>query len=89
MNGLSQEEQELLESVENGEWKSIENLNEHKSRYKGYMKEHLQRSVEVVLSSEDYERLVQLASGSGQSTISLSQEILHKFLQGELVEKVG
>ncbi len=90
MNTLTQEEKDLLNSVENEEWKSIKNVESNKYNYQNYAKFQMnQEKIEIILSSEDKEKLLQLANNLGQSTSSLTQDILHKYLQGELIEKTA
>lgn len=90
MTTLNQDEKSLLNTVENEEWISIDNLEESKQKYQRYAKYQLsQETIEVILSPEDQEKLLELANNLGQSTSSLTQYILHKYLQGELIEKTA
>ncbi len=86
---INKEEQRILASLEAGEWQSIENVTEEINRYRSYAANQLGKSVEIVLSNEDYDRLTRLADSFGKSTEGLSQEILLKFLNGELIEKIA
>ena len=89
MNNLNQEEKDLLNSVENNEWQSINEVDEAKSIYQTYAQEYLQRSIKVVLSTEDEQKLSQLANQLGKSKSGLMEEILHKYLRGLLVDKTA
>lgn len=91
MINLNQEEKELLNSVENEEWQSIKSLEKAKNIYQSYAQGFLERKslINVVLSKEDEEKLSDLATQLGTSTPSLTEEILHKYLQGLLVEKTA
>lgn len=82
------EEQRILASLEAGEWQSVEDVTDETNRYRSYAANQLGKSVEIVLSNKDYDRLSSLAQDSGKSTKSLTQEILLKFLRGELIEKI-
>lgn len=86
---IDKEEQRILASLEAGEWRSVENVTDETNRYHSYAANQLGKSVEIVLSNEDYGRLSSLAQDSGKSTKSLTQEILLKFLNGELVKKIS
>ena len=86
---INKEEQRILASLEAGEWQSIENVTEEINCYRSYAANQLGKSVEIVLSNEDYDRLTRLADSFGKSTEGLSQEILLKFLNGELIEKIA
>jgi predicted DNA binding CopG/RHH family protein len=89
MSNLNQEEKELLNSVENNEWQSISKVEEAKILYQSYAKEYLERSIKVVLSKEDEQKLSDLANQLGKSASSLTEEIVHKYLQGLLVDKTA
>jgi hypothetical protein len=88
MNSLNPEEKELLESVEKGEWKSVENISQEIKRYQNYAKHQInQQKVELTLSIEDSQKMQKLSQQLGKSITNLSQEILHKYLHGELIER--
>ena len=88
MNSLNPEEKELLQSVEKEEWDSIENISQEIKRYQTYASYQInQQKIEVTLSVEDSQKIQKLSHKFGQSIANLSQEILHKYLQGELIEK--
>lgn len=89
MSNLNQEEKDLLNSVENEEWHSIKKVEEAKNIYQIYAKEYLEKSIKVVLSREDEQKLSDLANQLGKSASSLTEEILHKYLQGLLVDKTA
>lgn len=86
---LNAEDQKILDSLEAEKWQSIENVTEEMTRYRSYAANQLSKSVKIVLSDEDYNRLTRLAGGSGKSSEELSREILHKFLNGELIKKTA
>ena len=88
MNSLNPEEKELLQSVEKEEWDSIENISQEIKRYQTYASYQInQQKIEVTLSVEDSQKIQNLSQKLGQSIANLSQEILHKYLQGELIER--
>lgn len=88
MNSLNPEEKELLESVEKEEWESVENVSQEIKRYQTYASHRInQQKIEVILSVEDSQKIQKLSLQLGQSIANLSQEILHKYLQGELIER--
>lgn len=88
MSNLSKEELELLESVENGEWQSVENVESEILRYQQIAEQQFKTSINIELSPKDHSLLQQLASNSGLSVTNFTQEILHKFLEGKLVENI-
>jgi hypothetical protein len=88
MNSLNPEEKELLESVEKGEWESVENISQEIKRYQNYARHQInQQKVELTLSVEDSQKMQKLSQQLGKSITNLSQEILHKYLHGELIER--
>lgn len=88
MNSLNPEEKELLESVEKGEWESVENISQEIKRYQNYARHQKnQQRVELTLSIEDSQKMQKLSQQLGKSITNLSQEILHKYLHGELIER--
>jgi len=90
MTNLNQEEKDLLNSVENNEWKSINNLKQAKQKYQNYAINQLKNNqIEIILTPEDQEKITQLANQLGKTVPIISQEILHKYLQGELIEKTA
>ena len=90
MSKLNQEEQALLDSVENGEWQTIDNVDAEIKRYQTYANYHInQKKIAVSLSTEDSQKIQKLANELGKSIPDLTTEILHKYLQGELIEKVN
>ena len=88
MNSLNPEEKELLASVEKGEWESVENISQEIKRYQNYARHQInQQKVELILSVEDSQKMQKLSQQLGKSITNLSQEILHKYLHGELIER--
>lgn len=88
MQHLDIEEQELLESIENDEWVSISNKQEELSRFQNMAKQQiLKQKIELQMSTQDSDKIYSLANQLGISVSSFVQDIVHRYLQGELVEK--
>jgi len=88
VSNLNQEEKDLLNSVENDEWQPIDDIEQAKVKYQNYAKNQLNlNNIEVTLTLEDREKINKLATQLGKSVSSFTEEILHKYLQGELIEK--
>jgi len=88
VNSLNPEERELVNSVERGEWQSVDHLAEEIQRYQSYAENQMERQkIEVILSVEDAQKIQKLSQQLGQSISTLSQEILHKYLHGQLIER--
>lgn len=88
MQHLDIEEQELLESIENDEWVSIANKQEELSRFQNMARQQiLKQKIELQMSTQDSDKIYSLANQLGISVSNFVQDIVHKYLKGELVEK--
>lgn len=88
MEYYDKKEQELIESVERGEWQPIENLDEEKKRYSSIFKASSKKSerVTIKLSKKDLRDLKVRASIEGLPYQTLIGSILHKYVTGKLAE---
>ena len=88
MTNLSQEEREILESVERGEWKSVDNLSEEISNYQRYAQYQLRlnQQININISGDDLEKLQILAKSKGISCEHLIADILRKYARGVAIE---
>lgn len=85
---LDREERDLLESIENDEWVSIPNEKEEMKRLQETAISQIARQkIEVQMSIQDTDKIYSLANQLGKPVSSFAQDILHKYLKGELVEK--
>jgi predicted DNA binding CopG/RHH family protein len=85
---LDQEEQNLLESIENDDWVSIPNVKSEIQRFQEIAKQQVEmQKLELQISKQDSDRIYNLANRLGLSVTNFAQDIIHKYLQGELVEK--
>ncbi len=87
MNKLTKEEQELLASVEAGEWKSVKNLMSEKKRYAMIARHTLRKDkrINIRISQRDLEGLQVKAVREGIPYQTLIVSVLHKYVAGELV----
>jgi predicted DNA binding CopG/RHH family protein len=78
---LNKEEKELLNSLENDEWKSIDKLDEKKSELTKSAKETLRKDkrINIRLFSKDLDLIKLHASEEGIPYQTLISSILHKF----------
>ena len=84
---LDEEERELLESIENDEWVSIPNEKEEISRLRQMaIADRSRQKIEVNLSMQDTNEIYDLAEQLGISVSAVVQEVMHKYLEGELIE---
>lgn len=86
---LEQEEKDLLDSYERGEWKSVKNLKQEIQRHKRYARETLKKDkrVNIRVSSMVLDELQARAAEDGIPYQTLISSILHRFVTGRLIEK--
>jgi predicted DNA binding CopG/RHH family protein len=89
MARLDPEEQDLLDSLERGEWQSIAGRKGEVERYRDYARTTFKkdRRVNIRISSKDLEALQKRALAEGIPYQTLLASILHKYAAGRLVEK--
>ena len=77
---LDKEEQEILDSVERGEWKPIKNLVEEKRRLRQIAKNTLNktRNINIRLSERDLQKLKAKAAREGISYQTLAASLIHR-----------
>lgn len=83
---LDKEEQEILDSFEREEWRTVANLDEEKAFAKeaasGYLKKDAR--VNIRISSNDLEQLKRKAAYEGLPYQTLIASLLHKYAAGHL-----
>jgi len=79
---LDAEEQDILESVERGEWQSIPNLQQEIERYRLHARTHLSsiQRITVDLPPNDVESLQKIAERSDTSVSLLVASVIHQFV---------
>ena len=85
---LSKEEKEILEGFEKGEWVPVKNLSERKKALAEYARSTLKkdRRLNVRISERDLVELQRKAVKEGLPYQTYVASIIHKFLNGTLVE---
>ncbi len=91
MARLDSEEQKILESLERDEWRPVGNQAKELERYRGYARETFKKDarVNIRISKKDLDSLQKKALEEGIPYQTLMASVLHKYLNGRLVEKVG
>jgi predicted DNA binding CopG/RHH family protein len=86
---LDKEEQELLESIESGEWQSVDNLEDEIKKHKEIAKNTLKKDkrINIRLSSNDLQMLKTTAVELGMPYQTLVSSVLHQYVTGRLVQK--
>jgi predicted DNA binding CopG/RHH family protein len=79
---LDDEEQDILESVERGEWHSIPNLQQEIERYRLHARAYLNptKQITVDLPASDVESLQEIAERSDISVSLLVATVIHQFV---------
>ena len=86
---LDKEEKELLDSFEQDEWKPVANQEAEGKRYREYARATFKKDmrVNIRISKKDLEALQSRALQEGIPYQTLIGSILHKYVDGRLVEK--
>lgn len=86
---LDKEEQEILNSVEAGEWKPVEDMEARKKSYREIAKAMLRKDsrVNIRLPKRDVTAIQVKAMEEGIPYQTMMASILHKYVTGRLVEK--
>lgn len=81
---LTNEEQEILSAVENGEFVSISNFEEEKKKFQTIARTTLNKTknINIRLSEKDLARLKRKAIEEGIPYQTLASSILHKYSSG-------
>ena len=89
MNKLDPEEKEILEAFESGELKRAEGVSESIVEHKKYAEATFKKDarINIRLSSRDLRALQARALKEGIPYQTLVASILHKFVDGQLVDK--
>ena len=89
MAKLEKEEKELLRSFEDGEWKSVSEMNREVVRLQDYATSTFKkdRRINIRISSKDLNSLQKRALEEGIPYQTLVSSILHKYVSGRLGEK--
>ena len=80
MNSLDIEEQEIFESVENGEWRSISDVEQEIQRYQQYAQASMLESVSIKIPVSDFQSLQILAQQTDTSVSILMANVLHQYV---------
>jgi len=88
---ITKEEKDILESVEKGEWKRIPNFKREISRYREAARNTLRKDkrVNIRITERDLVQIQKAAVHEGLPYQTLISSVLHKYINGRLVEKAG
>ncbi len=88
---LTREEHELLDSVERGEWKRVAYFEQEAARYRKAARATLRKDkrVNIRMTERDLVHFQKAALREGLPYQTLISSILHKYINGRLVEKTN
>ena len=88
---LTKDEKGLLDSVETGEWKRIPDFSRQSAHYRESARATLRKDkrVNIRMAERDLVRFQKTAAQEGLPYQTLISSILHKFINGRLIEKTG
>ena len=88
-NNLTDEERDILESFEKGEWKSVPNIEKRKEDLRQYARSTLRKDkrINIRISERDLKELQRQAFHEGLPYQTFISSILHKFVNGNLLER--
>lgn len=86
---LTQEEKDLLDSVEKGEWKRIPGFERKAGQYRDAARATLRKDkrVNIRMTERDLVRFQKAAVHEGLPYQTFISSVLHKYINGRLVEK--
>ena len=86
---LNREEKDILESFEQGEWKSVPNVKSEIKKHQAYALKTLKKDkrINIRISSKDLEELRTIAIEDGIPYQTLISSILHRYVSGRFIIK--
>jgi len=86
---LDQEEKDLMESVERGEWQPIKNISEEKEKAMIAARNTLKKDkrINLRLTQKDYHQIQIKAIEEGIPYQTLISSLIHKYLNGALASR--
>lgn len=88
---LTKEEKEILDSVERGEWKRIPSFKHEAKRFQESAKATLRKDkrVNIRVTERDLVSFQKKAIEEGLPYQTLISSVLHKYINGRLIEKTS
>lgn len=85
---LTKDEQEILDSYERGEWIPVKNLSARKAELRRYARNTLKKDkrLNIRISERDLDELQKKAVIEGLPYQTYVSSIIHKFINGKLIE---
>jgi predicted DNA binding CopG/RHH family protein len=86
---LDDDEKDILESYERGEWVPVKNQKQEIKKLQQYAKNTLQKDkrINIRMSSKDLDQVQVIATQEGIPYQTLVSSIIHKYVSGYLIER--
>jgi predicted DNA binding CopG/RHH family protein len=86
---FDEEEKDILESYERGEWRPIKNPKAEMNKLREYARNTLQKDkrINIRMSSKDLDQVQVIAAQEGIPYQTMISSIIHKYVSGYLIEK--
>jgi len=86
---MDEEEKDILESHERGEWVPVKNTKREIKKLQQYAKNTLQKDkrINIRMSSKDLDQVQVIAVQEGIPYQTLVSSIIHKYVSGYLIER--
>ena len=86
---FDEEEKDILESYERGEWRPIKNPKAEMKKLREYARNTLQKDkrINIRMSSKDLDQVQVIGSQEGIPYQTMISSIIHKYVSGYLIEK--
>lgn len=86
---LDEEEKDILNSFEKGEWKKVPHMDEEIKRHVEYAKatHRKDKRINIRISEKDLELIQRKALEEGIPYQTLISSLIHKYISGRLVDK--
>jgi predicted DNA binding CopG/RHH family protein len=86
---LDNEEKNILDSYELGEWKSVKNQKKEIKKLSEYARNTIKKDkrINIRMSSKDLDQVQVIAAQEGVPYQTFISSILHKYVSGYLIEK--
>ncbi|HUU17094.1 MAG TPA: hypothetical protein VMW72_08100 [Sedimentisphaerales bacterium] len=88
---LSKQEKEIVESVERGDWRSVHGVKKQIKRYQDYARATVRKDkrVNIRMSEKDLIHIQKKAMEEGLPYQTLISSVLHRYVNGRLVDKAS
>jgi predicted DNA binding CopG/RHH family protein len=84
MTNLDEYEQDILQSVENGEWESKKNIDKRLLELQSYVKHQKKKAISIRVNENDIYELKKKALENGIPYQNLIQVLIHQFASNKI-----